>query len=79
MAWERPAAMDADAKDKELLLLHDRFDQLKQQISILQKRIRKREKHPRYTLHGPAFSSLSTDIDAWTMPLERSETCSALT
>jgi hypothetical protein len=63
MAWEKSAAMDADAKDKELLFLRDRFDQLKQQISILQKRIRKRVKHPRYTLRKSALRIFSIKID----------------
>jgi hypothetical protein len=47
---ERLAAVNADAKDKELLFLQDRVYQLQTQVSILQKRIKKKEKKPRYTL-----------------------------
>jgi transposase InsO family protein len=47
---EKVAAMDADAKDKELLFLRDRVYQFQTQVSILQKRIKKKEKNPRYTL-----------------------------
>jgi transposase InsO family protein len=52
---EKLVAMDADAKDKELLFLRDKVHQLQTQVSILQKRIRKREKCPRYTLRERLF------------------------
>ena len=52
---EKLAAMDADAKDKEILFLRDRVFQLETQVSILQKRIRKKEKNPRYTLRERLF------------------------
>ncbi len=52
---EKLAAMDADAKDKELLFLRDKVHQLQTQVSILQKRIRKKEKNPRYTLRERLF------------------------
>ena len=39
--------MDTDAKDKAY--------QLELQVSILQKRIQKRQKKPRYTLRGRLF------------------------
>jgi len=47
---KRLAAMDADTKDKEILFLKDRVYQLEMQVSILQKRIKKKQKNPRYTL-----------------------------
>jgi len=51
---EKLAAMDADAKDKELLFLRDRVHQLQTQVSILQKRTRKKDKN-RYTLRERLF------------------------
>jgi len=53
---EKLAAMDADSRDKELLFLRDRVHQLQSQVSILQKRIRKKKKHPRYTLRERLFT-----------------------
>jgi len=52
---EKLAAMDVDAKDKELLFLRDRVYQFQTQVSVLQKRIRKREKNPRYSLRERLF------------------------
>ncbi len=43
---KRLAAMDADTKDKEILFLKDKVYQLEMQVSILQKRIQKRQKKP---------------------------------
>ena len=47
---ERLAAMDADAKAKEILFLKDRLYQLEMQVSIYQKQSTKRGKNPRYTV-----------------------------
>jgi len=47
--------MDADTKDKEILFLKDKVYQLEMQVSILQKRIQKRQKKPRYTLRERLF------------------------
>ena len=47
--------MDADTKDKEILFLKDKVYQLKTQVSILQRRIQKRQKKPRYTLRERLF------------------------
>ncbi len=52
---KRLASMDIDAKDKEILFLKDKVYQLKMQVSILQERIRKRQKKPRYTLRERLF------------------------
>jgi len=52
---KRLAAMDADTKDKEILFLKDKVYQLEMQVSILQKRIHKRQKKPRYTLRERLF------------------------
>jgi len=52
---KRLAAMDADTKDKEILFLKDKVYQLGMQVSILQKRIQKRQKKPRYTLRERLF------------------------
>ena len=46
----RLAAMDTDAKAKEVLFLKDRAYQLEMQVSILQKQINRRGKNPRYTV-----------------------------
>jgi len=52
---KRLAAMDADTKDKEILFLKDKVCQLETQVSMLQKRIQKRRKKPRYTLRERLF------------------------
>jgi transposase InsO family protein len=52
---KRLAAMDADTKNKEILFLKDKVYQLKMQVSILQKRIKKQQKKPRYTLRERLF------------------------
>ena len=52
---KRLAAMDIDTKDKEILFLKDKVYQLEMQVSILQKRIQKRQKKPQYTLRERLF------------------------
>ena len=44
----RLAAMDADAKAKEILFLKDRVYQLEMQVSILRKHLHKKGRKPRY-------------------------------
>lgn len=66
---EKLAAMNADAKDKELLFLRDRVCQLETQVSILQNRIRKREKRPRYTLRERLF--ILWHMDGFQIPRRR--------
>jgi len=51
----RLATMDINEKDKEILFLRDMVDQLKMQLSILQKGIKKKQKNPRYTLREKLF------------------------
>jgi transcriptional regulator with PAS, ATPase and Fis domain len=51
----RLATMDINEKDKEILFLRDMVDQLKMQVSILQKRIKKKQKKPRHTLRERLF------------------------
>ena len=51
----RLATIDINKKDKEILFLRDMVDQLKMQVSILQKGIKKRQKKPRYTLREKLF------------------------
>jgi len=48
--------MDINEKDKEILFLRDTVDQLKMQVSIPQKGIKKKQKNPRYTF-AKSFSS----------------------
>ena len=48
---KRLAAMDTDAKAKEILFLRDKVYQLRMQRAILQKQLNKRGKNPRYTVH----------------------------
>jgi len=45
---KRLAAMETDAKAREILFLKDRVYELELQVSILQKRLHKKEKKPRY-------------------------------
>ena len=47
----RLATMDINEKGKEILFLRDMVDQLKMQVSILQKGINKKQKKAQYTLH----------------------------
>jgi transposase InsO family protein len=47
---KRLAAMDTDAKSKEILFLKDRVYQLEMQLSILQKHLDKKGKNPLYTV-----------------------------
>ena len=51
----RLATMDINEKDKEILFLRDMVDQLKMQVSILQKGFKKKQKNPRYTLREKLF------------------------
>jgi len=51
----RLATMDINEKDKEILFLRDMVGQLKMQVSILQKGIKKKQKNPRYTLREKLF------------------------
>jgi hypothetical protein len=51
----RLVTMDINEKDKEILFLRDMVDQLKMQVSILQKGIKKKQKNPRYTLREKLF------------------------
>jgi hypothetical protein len=51
----RLATMDINEKDKEILFLRDMVDQLKMQVSILQKGIKKKQKNPRYILREKLF------------------------
>jgi transposase InsO family protein len=52
---KRLASMDIHEKDKELLFLKDKVYQLQTQVSILQKRVKKQQKKPRYTLRERLF------------------------
>ena len=52
---KRLAKMDVDSKDKEILFLKDKVDQLKMQVSILQKGIQKKQKNHRYTIREKLF------------------------
>ena len=66
---EKIAAMDADAKDKELLFLRDKVHQLQTQVTILQKRIKKKGKRPHYTLHERLF--ILFHLEAYQIPRRR--------
>jgi len=52
---KRLAAMAIDEKDKEILFLKDKVNLLETQVNILQKRIKKHQKKPRYTLRERLF------------------------
>ena len=47
---KRLAEMAVDSKDKEIIFLHDTVDQLKMQVSILQKGLQNKRNNKRYTL-----------------------------
>jgi transposase InsO family protein len=47
---KRLAAMDADAKAREILFLKDRIYQLEMQVSVLQKHLHRKGKKPRYSI-----------------------------
>ncbi len=53
---KRLAAMDDDAKAKEILFLKDRVYQLGMQLSILQRQLNKRSKNSRYTVREKLLS-----------------------
>jgi transposase len=52
---KRLAAMEVDAKEKEIIFLRDMVEQLQMQVSILQKGVKKKQKNPRYTLREKLF------------------------
>ena len=66
---EKLAAMDANAKDKELLFLKDKVLQLQTQASTLQKRIKKKGKRPHYTLNKRLF--ILWHIETFQIPRRR--------
>ena len=51
---KRLTAMDVDSKEKEIIFLHDKVNQLKMQVSILQKGLQK-HKNKRYTQREKLF------------------------
>ena len=56
---KRLSAMDIDSKDKEIIFLCDRVDQLKIQVSILQKGLQKKRNNKRYTLRENCLFSVT--------------------
>ena len=52
---KRLASMDIDSKNKEILFLRDKVAQLKMQVSILQKALKKKQKNSRYTIREKLF------------------------
>ena len=47
---KRLSKMDADGKDKEIIFLRDKVNQLQMQVSILQKGLQKKQANKRYSL-----------------------------
>lgn len=47
--------MDVDTKDKEIIFLRDKVNQLQMQVSILQKGLQKKQTNKRYTLRERLF------------------------
>lgn len=66
---ERLRAMDDESKDKEILFLRDRVSQLETHISILLKRMKKKEPHPRYTIRERMF--ILTYMETFQIPRRR--------
>ncbi len=60
---KRLAGMEVDAKVKEIIFLRDMVEQLQMHVSIFQKRIKKKQKKPRYTLRERLFTLC---IACWT-------------
>lgn len=52
---KRLATMDIDSKDKEIIFLLDKVDQLKMQVSIFQKGLQKKQNNKRYTIREKLF------------------------
>ena len=67
---KRLAAMDADAKAKEILFLKDKVYQLEMQLSILQKQYAKKGKKLRYEVRERLL--ILWYIEALSIPGERS-------
>ena len=63
------AAVDADTKDKEILLLRDKVYQLEMQVSIFQKQLTKKGRSPRYTLRERLL--ILWHIEAFQIPRRR--------
>ena len=59
---KRLAAMEVDAKDKEILFLRDMVEQLQMQVSILQKRIKETEKASTYTSRKAVYPLANGNI-----------------
>ena len=66
---EKLAAMDTDAKDKELLFLRDKVHQLQTQVTILQRRIKKNGKKSRYILRERLL--ILCHMEAYQIPRRR--------
>ncbi len=65
----RLAAMDTDAKARELFFLKDRVCQLEMQVSILQKHLQKKGKKPRYEVRERLL--ILWHIEAFQIPRRR--------
>jgi len=66
---KRLAAMDLDSKDKEIIFLRDKVNQLQMQVSILQKGLQKKQKNKRYTLREKLF--ILCYMEAFQIPRRR--------
>ena len=52
---KRLARMDINSRDKEIIFLQDKIEQLKTQVAILQKVLQKKQKNARYTIRERLF------------------------
>ena len=66
---KRLAEMAVDSKDKEIIFLHDTVDQLKMQVSILQKGLQNKRNNKRYTLRERLF--IICYMEAFQIPRRR--------
>ncbi len=66
---KRLAAMDVSEKDKEIIFLRDRVNQLQIQVSVLQRGIQKKQKNRRYTIREKLF--ILFYLEAYQIPRRR--------
>jgi transposase InsO family protein len=70
---KRLAAMDVDNKDKEVIFLRDKVNQLQMQVSILQKGLQKKHNNKRYTLREKLF--ILCYMETFQIPRRRVKEC----
>jgi len=70
---KRLSKMDADSKDKEIIFLHDKVNQLEMQVSILQKGLQKKHNNKQYSLREKLF--ILCYMETFQIPRRRVKEC----